>query len=360
MRGAVLRFHGGMRQERHRVFGLDPFRGARERLGDISGLAPNTRFVRVEPAAHEVRDGVTRDAAVVAVVPGDRERVGSLLGVPERIGDDRDRILERHDLPHARQAAGLGVIDRLERPLEHRALHQRGVEHSGKLHIDAVGGAAQHLVGRVEPSCRLADERPVLGVLERDVRGRRHARGRFRDRAIANGAAARGVRHDASLRLAFGARNTPARSCRRDQHLARSGAGLAQHHFRIADRAAAAGRHVAIDAVAREAVVRSGELRAHIVPIASKLFGDQHGEPGENALAHLGFGDSDGHPIVGSDHDPGGDLGGGGCVSGAVLQIEAELEGAATRGNACKKRAAIEIPRARHRAISDVPRLSQK
>ena len=94
-----------------------------------------------------------------------------------------------------------------------------------------------------------------------------------------------------------------------DQHLARGRAGLAQIVLRGADRAAAAGRHVAPDAVAAQIFLGLRRIRRlHLVPVAAELLGDQHGQRREDALAHLGAGDPDGHAVVGRDHDPGGDL----------------------------------------------------
>jgi len=151
--------------------------------------------------------------------------------MPPGVGDDCERIIERDDLVHARHASGLAVVNRFELPLEHRALDKRSVEHAGKPNVDAVGGAAQNLVGRVERSRRLADERPVLRILELDLRGRRHPRGRLSDRAVTKSAPAGGVNDHTFFGSAFGGRHLPLRCRRCNQHLARGRAGLAQHHL---------------------------------------------------------------------------------------------------------------------------------
>src|SRR4029453_10683162 len=77
---------------------------------------------------------------------------------------------------------------------------------------------------------------------------------------------------------------------------------------RSADAAAAAGRHVAPDAVAGEVLARRRILPLHLFPVALELLADELGEAGERALAHLRAGDADDHVLVGLDDDPGADL----------------------------------------------------
>ena len=73
----------------------------------------------------------------------------------------------------ARHARDLGGVEALHLAAEHRAVLDRGVEHAGQLQVDAVDLRAGHLVERVEALHRLADDLPVLRVLERHVRRRR-------------------------------------------------------------------------------------------------------------------------------------------------------------------------------------------
>ena len=161
--------------------------------------------------------------AALAVVPLDGQRVERLLGLPPALGDHRDRILEPDDLVHALHAGDLGLVDRLQRALEHRALRDRGVEHAGHAHVDAVDRLALDLVGDVEPLGRLADQAPVPGVLERHVLRRRDLRRRFGHLAERDGAAARQVGDDAvrGAALAMPRRSTAPRR-RRSASRARS------------------------------------------------------------------------------------------------------------------------------------------
>ena len=196
-----------------------------------------------------------------------------------------------------------------QRALEHRTLHDRGVQHVRQAHVDGVDRLARDLVGDVEPPLRRADQLPVLRILQAGPAP-----------AAASAAAAAATRPNVTVRplgrwvmtlfaaRALGGRHVPARGGGGDQHLARGGAGLAQVVLRRADGAAGAGRHVAPDAVAPAVLVRRGELGLHLAPVAFELFGDQHRQRGEAALAHLRLGDADDHGVVGLDHDPGGDF----------------------------------------------------
>ena len=66
-------------------------------------------------------------------------------------------VADRHDLLDARHALDLGGVEALQLAAEDRAVLDRGVEHAGQLHVDAVDLLAVQLVGGVEPlhaACR--------------------------------------------------------------------------------------------------------------------------------------------------------------------------------------------------------------
>ena len=119
-----------------------------------------------------------------------------------------------------------------------------------------------------------------------------------------------------------------------DRHLPVIGRGLQQHHagggaaaadivVRGADAAAAAGSHLAPDALAGK--VRSGGdlLGLDFLPVAFELLADELDEAGDRALAHFRARDPDHAGIIGLDHDPGIDLG---AVIGALRQHRADTE----------------------------------
>jgi hypothetical protein len=94
-----------------------------------------------------------------------------------------------------------------------------------------------------------------------------------------------------------------------NEHLARRRAALPHILMRGADAAAAAGRHVAPRALAREVGAGRRELGLHLRPVALQLFRNKLREAGLGALAHLGAGDANDHGVIGPDHYPGIDLG---------------------------------------------------
>src|SRR5207247_7786512 len=105
--------------------------------------------------------------------------------------------------------------------------------------------------------------------------------------------------------------------------------------LRAADAAAAAGRHITPDALAREILTGRDPLHGHFLPAALELLGDQLGEPGLRALPHLRTRDADHAGAVGLDDDPGIDFAAG-CGRGLgrcdERKLESEREPAACGG----------------------------
>ncbi len=309
VRGAGLRLHGRVREERNAVFGLDPLGGAGERRGDIAGRLRNRRIGRIEASANVCADRFARHLAVAAVVPDDRQRVGRAFGPPPAIGDDGDGIRQAHDVPDALHVLDRCFVHRLQPALEDGAVDDRRVKHVRQPDVDGVDRLAGDFVGDLQPPARGAGKLPVLGVFELHLFRRRHPGGVFGDLAERQAPLARGVGDDAVGGNALRRRHAPARGSRRNQHFTRGGAGLTQVVLRCRDRAAGAGRHVAPDALAERVRLRCDEFQPDLVPVAFKLFGDQHGEAGGRALPHLGAGDPDDHGVVRLDHDPAVDFG---------------------------------------------------
>ena len=92
-----------MREERQRVLGLDHLGRAGERLIDVAALRPDRRRA-VDPGAEQRHDRRIVDAGARTLGPGDVEGIGRRLRLPEVLGHDRDRVLERHHGEHAAPA----------------------------------------------------------------------------------------------------------------------------------------------------------------------------------------------------------------------------------------------------------------
>ncbi len=105
--------------------------------------------------------------------------------------------LDPHHLLDALHVGDLGFVEALQLAAGDRAILDRGVEHAGQLDVDAVDHRAGDLVGGVEPLDALADQLPVLRILQLDVGRRRQLRGGFGDLAVGRGPARRRVRDDA-------------------------------------------------------------------------------------------------------------------------------------------------------------------
>ena len=157
--------------ERIGVDRLDLLRRAGDGGLGVAVLVGHEGLVGVEAGLQHLGDRGARHLGVRALVPDDGQRVERGLGLPPRVGHHRDRgIADLHHVPDARHARDLGGLEALHLAAEHRAVLDRGIEHPGQLQVDPVDLGAGQLVHRVEALHRLADELPVLRVLERHVR----------------------------------------------------------------------------------------------------------------------------------------------------------------------------------------------
>ena len=157
------------------------------------------------------------------------------------------------------------------------------------------------------------------------------------------------MRDDAVGGGAFRGRHLPFIGRGLDQHHARGGAALADIFLRGADAAAAAGREIAPGALAGDALAGRRIFGRDLRPVAFEFFGDELGEAGERALAHLRARDADHDGVVGPDHDPGVDfrraVGGADHGRAAEGNVEAEREAGADGGGADHEGAAVESGR---------------
>ena len=165
-----------------------------------------------------------------------------------------------------------------------------GRQHSVELHVLGERGGTAHFLGDVGAGQALgpADVLEILRILELHV-GRRGDGGRpGRERAEVGLALGPRVAHDAVLDRDLAGRHLPLGRGGRHQHGAGSSAGLPELLPGVGDGAAAAGAlRPAPLRVAVALRVRRRALDLHAAPVGVELLGDDRGEAGVAALAHL-------------------------------------------------------------------------
>ena len=317
-------------------------------LGVAVLVADIGRLGVVETFGEPFGDRLAGDFGVLAFVPDDRQRIERGLGVPPGIGDDGDAaVADAHDLLDALHGHDLGFVIALQLAAEDGTILDRGVEHAGQLDVGAVDHRTRRLVDGIEPLDALADDLPVLGILQLDVRRRLELRRGLNHLAVGRGLARRRVGDDAVGGGAFRGRHLPFVGGRLDQHHARGGAALADILLAGANAAAAAGREIAPGALACDTLSGGRILGDDLRPVAFELFGHELGEAGEGALTHFRAGDANHGGVVGADHHPDIDLGRavGGADHGrsAKGKIEADSEAGAGGSRSDHETAAGEL-----------------
>jgi hypothetical protein len=170
---------------------------------------------------------------------------------------------------------------------EYRAARERGDLHALGPRVNAIGGFAVDLVGRVDPFQRLADELEVRRRFQRRILRRSEFGGRLRKLAVSRLLSARIVKDLAILRPAGGRIDAPLR--RRGLHEQGPG-GRAGDSHRLPERAdggRAAGRLEPEQRIRVELLVRRRGQRGHLLEGRVELLGEDHGEGRVDALPHL-------------------------------------------------------------------------
>ena len=143
--------------------------------------------------------------------------------------------------------------------------------------------------------------------------------------------------------------NAPLVGSRLQQHGAGRSPALTHVILRAAYAPAAAGGHVAPDALAGQVLAGRDHLYFDARPIAVELFGNQLGQAGVGALAHFSAGHADDAGFVGLHHHPGIDLGGVAARTlGGGRKVKAQRQAGAGSGTGQHKGAAGQAGVCRH------------
>ena len=109
-----------------------------------------------------VHDVLGAELGMRTVVPFDHQGCQPFLRRPHVVGDDRDGVIEPHDLAHAFDRFGRRIIHALHATAEHGRLRQCRDLHARRPNVDAVDGRAVDLRRRVQTLGRRADELEIL------------------------------------------------------------------------------------------------------------------------------------------------------------------------------------------------------
>ena len=235
-----------------------------------------------------------------------------------------------HDVLHAGNGLGFRGIEAGDLAAEHGAALERGVQHPRTAHVEPESCGSVDLQRSVEALGRGPDQLELRRGLQRNVGGRRQLGRGFGQRAIGQPGVRRGIDHAVVLGAALRFIDFPLLRGRLYQHLARSGAGLAQRLPGGANAQAAVGAHH------RRAVCRldARKLGADLLPVALQLLGQQLRERRDGALTHLGLVDLEGDRIVGADLHERIQLNRTGRLRLTLhRQLEADQQPAANRGS---------------------------
>ncbi len=320
MNRGARRLHGGVREERHLVVGLDLFRGTGPGGFHVAIAAAflNSFVARHRRAAarFKIPGGIRRPRSRRPLY---LQRLAALHRRPGVVRHHRDArrevareraIRRRRDSAHRADAANLlrgRVVERTQRAFEVRAPGDHRVQHARDLRVDAVASLARDDVRAIRRLRGFADDAEIRRLLELERAERQWPFRRvLRERSVGGGAAV-GVRDDRiarfqGLRVDFPElgrrlRLTTGGSARPP------GAAPSSHRECWCCRPRPEG-HTAPELVrllARDAVAKLPHL--DLLPAHVELFGDEHGQRGDHALADLAAARADFDAVVGVDAD---------------------------------------------------------
>ena len=332
--------HGRVRQIGGEIFGLNDLASFAQSVFGVAVVAGHRQLGLVEAALEVLHDGGAAQLTMSTHIPINGHLAQRFLGAPVIVGHHRYELTQVEHLDNAAAILHLGRIHGAHLAIEDRAGRHSGVQHAGHLRIDAIADAAGDDVGNVDPCNRLADDGPVLGVLELNFLGRLHLGSGQGQLAVGDGALAGSVGHPALGRGALAGRHAPLLGRRCHEHVPGSGTGLAQVFLRLADGAAAHGGHVAIGALGGQVLMGRNIFNTHPTPIGIELLGHQHRCRSPAALAHFGAGVTNHHRLVGPHLNPSVELGRAGRVA-ATGQIKTQAQASGCGGRRLEEKAPI-------------------
>ncbi len=356
---AVHRLHRRVRQVRELVVGLDGFRRlGQRRIGVATGGRRQAGLAGTLAVLGE--DFLAAEGERLALVPVDHQGITPLArgpGVLRQHGDAGTavrQVAKLHHVDHVAHGLGLAAVDgtrhatKTRRIGDHRHQHARQFEVLGE-HGTAVGLARAVLAAQLD----LADQLEVLRLLELHLLGHRQRRSRFDQLAETGTAPRAGVTDHPLADADFTGRHCPALRRRSHQHGLGRGPGVAHllpgvGHGGTATRALhrAEGEVVVAFHIGRRA------FDAHCFPIGVQLFGQQRGQAGVAALAHLQVFGQHGHAAIQVDPHEGVRLQRatcGQCIHAADQRREENAQRQPAR--ALEQRAAADVEDAASGAI---------
>ncbi len=276
-----------MREIREHVRRIHALGRAAQCLRRIALLGRNrTRRLRQFLVVVDDRAGAARFG--VGEVPGDVQCFTALLGRPGVFADDGDAVRHLHHVDDALDLLCCRGVEALHRAAEFRRTRQHRGQHAGQIDVERELRRAVGLGVAVETRRRLADQAVGRGVFRLHTRGYRRQRGSSSDELrVGRAAVRRGVAQRAFAGFDFAGRHVPCRRRDLDQHRACGCTRRAQFVPAIGDRTRSAGALHAEQMVGIQLGVGRRAFRAHFAPVGVELFGDDGGEAGIGALAHL-------------------------------------------------------------------------
>ena len=301
-----------MRDKGRAVHRLDTAIGCGNDLWGIANIRVGEHFVgggqtSLQPAG----DAGAGFFGVRTLVPHDGQLLQGHLGPPPAISHHcHGALIHPHHCLDAAPGADGSSVKAHQLATKHGAVHDGRVLHAGQLGINAILHLAIDLDRRIHPLHGFAGNGPVLGRLEHngfDIR--RSQLGGSCGHLAETQLAARGAVLDHPLvHPQLSRADVPLCGGRLQQHDAGSGTTLSHIVLRTADATAAAGRHIAPDALAGQVLCRGHSLGDHLRPVALQFFGHQLRQTGVGSLPHLGPCHPHHAGVVWAHHHPGIDL----------------------------------------------------
>ena len=164
--------HGGVRQIRCVVICLYHFGRRLQCSQGVAVVAGSRNLCLCQTVAVILHQTGAVDAAVLAVVPIDRDIAQSFFGAPPVVGHHGDKFAQIDDFDYAAPVVHFAAVYRFGGAAEHRRLSDGRMQHARQLHIHTVADLAGDDVGDVYARQRFACQRPGFRVFERNVFGR--------------------------------------------------------------------------------------------------------------------------------------------------------------------------------------------